>query len=98
MLKTFVNMLITPKLRTQCENGGIKCSTSRNIQGFLSQKSFLLCESYFWRASLLYRIEDNIKISPFLQCPNCYNSKSRIAISFIIVGYDDCYACIGNNI
>ena len=61
-----------------CENGGVKYGTSRNIQGFLSQKGFLLCESCFWCASLLYRVEDNIKIPPFLQCPNCYNSKVEL--------------------
>jgi hypothetical protein len=60
---------------SECENGGVKCSTPRNIQSFLSQKGFLLCESCFWCASLLYGIENNIKIPPFLQCPNCYNRK-----------------------
>jgi hypothetical protein len=82
----------------ECENGRVKCSTSRNIQGFLSQKGFLLCESCFWCASLVYRIEDNIEIPPFLQCPNCYSNKVELLTSLIIVEYDGCYACFGNNI
>ena len=63
---------------SEYENGGAKCSTSRNIQGFLSQQGFLLYESCFWCASLLYGIEDNAKINPFLQCPNCYSSRVEL--------------------
>jgi hypothetical protein len=59
----------------------VRCSTSRNTQGelFLSQKGFLICESCFWCASSLYcEDKDKIKMSPFLQCPNCSNNKIEL--------------------
>jgi hypothetical protein len=45
----------------------------------MSQKRFLLCKSCLWCDSL-YRIEDEDedKISPFLQCPNCPNNKVEL--------------------
>ena len=43
----------------------------------LSQRSFLLCESCFWCASSLYRINNRIEVPP-LECPNCYNKSVEL--------------------
>src|ERR687898_1210642 len=58
----------------------VRYFTSRKTQGkqFLSQKGFLLCRSCFWCASSLYLIDDRIKVSPFLQCPSCYNNRVEL--------------------
>jgi hypothetical protein len=58
----------------------VTSSTSRNSQGelFLSQKSFLVCESCFWCASSLYWIEDKDKAPQILRCPNCPNGKVEL--------------------
>jgi hypothetical protein len=47
----------------------------------LSQRIFLLCESCFWCASSLYRINNRIEVPP-LECPNCYkNSVELLTLS-----------------
>ena len=59
-------------------NRRVECNISRNIEGELlpSQKSFIICESCFWCASLIYGVEEeNTGVSHSLQCPNCYNGK-----------------------
>ena len=58
----------------------VRYITSRNTQAkqFQSQKGFLLCKSCFWCASSLYLMDDRIKVSLFLQCPNCYNNKVEL--------------------
>jgi hypothetical protein len=49
------------------DSNRVKWNASRDIQGELApgQKSFLICESCFWFASLVYGIEGNNKISHF---------------------------------
>lgn len=43
----------------------------------LGQRSFLLCESCFWCASSLYRINNRIEVPP-LECPNCYSKSVEL--------------------
>jgi hypothetical protein len=62
----------------------VRHKISKNIQNkqITRQKSFILCESCFWCASLLYMNENEISISSSLKCPNCYNNTVELLSLF----------------
>lgn len=87
MLKTFVNMLITPKLRALNAKRWSKMQHIKKYSSLSQNFYYVNC------ASGALHCYTGLKITSRLVRYNV-----QIAISFIIVGDDDCYACTGNNI